>query len=113
MKRTQLTPQDLVLRCYGKKTKTGWYAHCIDVNIDAEAETFESVKASLEDALTGYFLTVLETNESASIVPLIFRPSSLRHQMTYHWLSVILGFNQLSQRIFQETIPIQLAPRCT
>ncbi len=44
----------LLLRCYAKRTNEGkWYAMCIDLNVDAEADSIPDVKISLERAIIG------------------------------------------------------------
>ncbi len=48
----------LMLRCYAKRTNEGkWYAMCIDLNVDAEADGIPDVKISLERAMIGYLET--------------------------------------------------------
>ena len=44
----------LMLRGYAKRTNEGkWYAMCIDLNVDAEADGIPDVKISLERAIIG------------------------------------------------------------
>lgn len=78
------------LRCYARQQADGsWYAHCIDLNIDAEAKTFPKVRESLTDAMIGYLETVMETEDQESIGRLINRSSPMRHHLTYHYAKLI------------------------
>lgn len=54
----------LMLRCYAKRTNEGtWYATCIDLNIDAEADSIPDVNVSLERAMIGYLETVIDADD--------------------------------------------------
>ena len=87
---------------------------CVDLNVDAEAETLPAVKASLDDAIKGYLETVFETDDS-SVEALLRRPASLSHQLIYRlakYTPKILGHTPSSMSAFQESIPIRLALAC-
>ena len=83
-----MRPEDLILRCYAHRTSQDrWYAHCIDLNLDAEASTLKAVKSSLDFAISGYVQTVEETDDKESLTYLLPRPSPMRHVLFYHSLS--------------------------
>jgi len=110
-----IQPFELLLRCYGRQTATGWYAHCIDLNLDAEAPTLPEVKRSLEDAIAGYLETALDTDDLSSLEGLLNRPSPLRHRLAYWGMKYSMAFKKFlstSWEVFKEPIPIQLKPRC-
>lgn len=77
--------KEKLLRCYAKKTALGrWYAVCVDLNLDAEAESFPAVKQSLDEAIVGYFHTVLDTQDKESLLHLLSRPAPLGDRLTYY-----------------------------
>jgi hypothetical protein len=83
------------------------------LNIDAEAESLQDVKRSLEGAIEGYLQTVLESQEQGSIAHLIKRPSPLKDWMLYYiakWLKVVRRI--CNTEVFKESIPIHLAYNC-
>jgi hypothetical protein len=111
----EIQPVQLLLRCYGRKTANGWYAHCIDLNLDAEAGTFSEVKRSLEDAIVGYLETALDTDDPSSLEGLLSRPSPLRHRLAYFAMKYSVAFKKVlsnSWEVFKEPIPIKLHTRC-
>ena len=102
----------LFLRCYAKQLKTGqWYAVCIDLNIDAEAETLQAVKFSLEDAILGYLETVTDTDDRSSFETLLRRPASLSHRLFYYFTKYVTKIHSIVNfHAFEEPVPIRLAP---
>lgn len=109
----------LLLRCYARQTAPGrWYAVCIDLNLDAEAESFPAVKRSLDEAIVGYFLTVLDTQDKESLAHLLSRPAPLKDRLTYHainHLSKLRSKRHDGDRpyaAFKDPVPIHLALGC-
>lgn len=103
--------EQLFLRCYAKQMTNGqWYAMCIDLNIDAEAETLQSVKFSLEDAILGYLETVMDTDNRSSFEALLRRPASLSHRLFYYFTKHVTKIHSIvNSHAFEESVPIQLA----
>lgn len=110
-----MKPEELFFRCYARRISSDhWYAHCIDLNIDAEAPSLVEVKKSLDNAIKGYIQTVLDTKDRESLSYLIRRPSQLRHRMTYFLilcLHTVRVFRQ-SLTTFKESLPFHLANDC-
>ena len=108
--------EQLFLRCYAKQMTNGqWYAMCIDLNIDAEAETFATVKSSLEDAIFGYLETVTDTDNRSSFEALLRRPASLSHRLFYYFAKHVTKTRSVvnsRMSAFQEPVPIRLALSC-
>lgn len=106
----------LLLRCYAKRTNEGkWYAMCIDLNVDAEADGIPDVKISLERAIIGYLETVIDADDRSSLETLLYRPSSRPHRLFYgiaKCLNKIRGVVNARWFVFHEPIPIRLALPC-
>ncbi len=103
--------EKLFLRCYAKQMPNGqWYAMCIDLNIDAEAETLPAVKSSLEDAILGYLETVMDADNRSSFEVLLRRPASLSHRLFYYFVKHVTKIrNVVNFHVFEEPVPIRLA----
>lgn len=108
--------EDLFLRCYAYQRWEGsWYAVCIDLNLDAEAPSFDAVRCSLNEAIIGYLQTVLETQDKESLVHLIRRPAPTKDLIRY---TVIKSLNRVAHFVrscvtFLEPVPVRLAvPSC-
>lgn len=103
--------EQLFLRCYAKQMTNGqWYAMCIDLNIDAEAESLQGVKASLEDAILGYLETVTDTDNRSSFEALLRRPASLSHRLFYYFAKHVTKIHSVvKSHAFEEPVPIRLA----
>ena len=106
----------LLLRCYAKRTNEGkWYAMCIDLNVDAEADGIPDVKISLERAIIGYLETVIDADDRSSLETLLYRPSSRPHRLFYgiaKCSNKIRGVVNARWFVFHEPIPIRLALPC-
>jgi len=106
----------LLLRCYAKRTNEGkWYAMCIDLNVDAEADSIPDVKISLERAIIGYLETVIDADDRSSLETLLYRPSSWPHRLFYgiaKCSNKIRGVVNARWFVFHEPIPIRLALPC-
>ena len=103
--------EQLFLRCYAKQLRVGqWYAMCIDLNIDAEAETLQGVKSSLEDAILGYLETVTDTDSRSSFEALLRRPASWSHRLFYYFAKYATNIHSVVNfHAFEEPVPIRLA----
>lgn len=103
--------EQLFLRCYAKQMRNGqWYAMCIDLNIDAEAETFPYVKSSLDDAILGYLETVTDTDNRSSFEALLRRPAALSHRLFYYFTKYVTKIHSIVNfHAFEEPVPIRLA----
>lgn len=74
--------EELRLRCFAYRAGSDRFiAECIDLDILAEGETREKAIAGLQEALYGYFLTVLDGESTGGLIP---RPAPLSHRLRYH-----------------------------
>lgn len=107
---------ELFLRCYAKQDRQGrWYAICLDLNLDAEADTIEAVKKSLEGAISGYAETALETDSMDTLEHLLYRPASWHHFVVYYGLKTAFSVHRFvnsSWAVFKEPLPVRFAQPC-
>ncbi|MBW2003111.1 MAG: DUF1902 domain-containing protein, partial [Deltaproteobacteria bacterium] len=53
-----------MLRCYAHGIHGGrWYGMCLDLNLAAEADSFNELKQKLHEMISSYFSCVLDTND--------------------------------------------------
>ena len=79
-----ISPNRLVLRCYGYKTKNGkWFGLCLNFDLGVEAEDREQLKRKMHDVLKSYIDAVLDTNDKASIPELLSRRSPIKDWVIY------------------------------
>jgi hypothetical protein len=106
-----LTPENLVLRCYGHKQTDGtWYGVCLNLNIAIEANSTDELKQKMADAIVSYIETVYDTEDRASIAELLCRKAPFSDWFVYGVMRIMFFVKQLSDNItFKETIPIHLA----
>ena len=64
--------QKILLRCFAEGGSSGWEATCIDLDISVQGNSFEEVRAFLNDGIAMYFESVKSLPESER-VELIFR----------------------------------------
>jgi len=80
----------LGLRCYAlRKRDETWYAHCIDLTLDAEGETYSQARQNLDRVIISYLRTVFDKGLQDELVP---RPSPLSFKIEYFkiWLTTRL-----------------------
>lgn len=87
--------KDFRLRGFAEQRPNGtWYAHCIDLCLDAEAPTYHEVRAKLDEAIIMYIQWALPAAKSPKD---ILRRSPLEFQFRYwrrwasEWLSAVWG----------------------
>ena len=111
----QTTPADLVLRCYGYKGSSFWVGHCIDLDIAVQAENIVELKSKMEQAISSYLETVLDTEDRDSIPALLKRRAPLFDHFKYHAISALMVIHSLRQKAltFNEALPFHLGRTCS
>ncbi|MEX0783075.1 MAG: hypothetical protein WD557_10525 [Dehalococcoidia bacterium] len=72
---------EITLRCFSERRRDGtWYAHCIDLTLDAEADSYLEARKKLDVAIIQYLEWALETAHSKRE---ILRPSPLVFRLRY------------------------------
>ena len=64
--------QKILLRCFAEGGSSGWEASCIDLDISVQGDSFEEVRAFLNEGIAMYFESVESLPESER-AELIFR----------------------------------------
>ena len=109
-----LSPDRLVLRCYGYRSRNGvWQAVCLDLNLAAQGRSGQEVKKKLRAMIESYFDTVLDTNDKESIPALLQRRAPLTDWAFYYLIKIIDAIRKFPGNFtFQEFIPFHLAHNC-
>jgi len=109
-----ISPDKLVLRCYGHKIKAGkWFGLCLNFNIAIEADTQEQLKLKMNHALTSYIETVLDTNDITSIPELLTRRAPLKDWLIYYKIKLTVFISNFPDNFtFKEALPFHLAHGC-
>ena len=110
-----ISPDRLVLRCYGHQIKgEKWYGVCVDLNLAAEASSQDDLKKKLRDMIESYIDTVLETDDKQSVPYLLTRKAPLWNWFVYYLIKIIITIRQFPGNFtFKEAIPFHLAHGCS
>jgi hypothetical protein len=105
-----MKPTDLKLRCYAEQEENNtWFAICIDLNLAAQADTFEEVRAELHKMVRDYVMEAL-TVDAQHIEDLIPRHAPWPFLLRYYWLSLLERFHKATRetatRLFTEHLPL-------
>ena len=105
-----LKPAQLVLRCYGYRTKEGtWVGVCLDLNLATEADSLDGLRRKMNETIDSYLETVLDTEDKESIPRLLYRRAPLRDWLKYYLIRIK---HLPSQITFNEYVPFHLAHTC-
>jgi len=74
--------QEYRFRGYVRRIGNRWYVNIIDLSLDAEADALPEAMQKIDDAMVGYFKTVLAKNLGKEF---LHRPSSWEHHCYYYW----------------------------
>lgn len=112
---TQVTPADLVLKCYGYRTGNIWVGHCIDLDIAVQAGNIVELKHKMEAALSSYVDSVLDTDDKESIPRLLSRKAPLLAQLKYQAIRLVVAAHYLRKYVltFQEALPFHMGRACS
>ena len=110
----KVTPDKLVLRCYGHKIKQDkWFGVCLELNLAAEANSPDELKQKMGDMIASYIETVLDTNDKSSIPALLYRRAPMRNWVFYYFIRIIIFIKQFPGNFtFEEIVPFHLAHNC-
>ncbi|OAI39524.1 hypothetical protein AYO38_01400 [bacterium SCGC AG-212-C10] len=78
--------EELRLRNFAEQRRDGmWYVHCIDLCLDAEADTYSDARTKLDDQIVMHLEWALETAKTPRD---LLRPSPLEFRLRYRraWL---------------------------
>ena len=111
---SNIRPGNLVLRCYGYKSKKGnWFGLCLDFNLAVEAGSPELLKRKMDEAIESYIETVLDTNDKKSIPQLISRRAPIYDWVIYYLIKLEKFIRQFPNNfVFKAFIPFHLAHSC-
>jgi len=103
----QVSPDEFILRCFGKKQKDGtWYGLCLNFDIAVEAQSRDELKVNLKEAILSYLESVRDTDDHESIPALIKRRSPFKDRAYYYWLNLLVTLNNFSDNFtFKELVP--------
>jgi hypothetical protein len=105
-----MKPIDLKLRCYAEhEENTTWFAICIDLNLAAQADTFEEARAKLHTMVRDYVMEAL-TVDAQYIEDLIPRKAPWPFLLRHYRLSLLERFHKATRetatRLFTEHLPL-------
>jgi len=109
-----MSPNRLVLRCYGYKTKGDkWFGLCLNFNLAIEAESREQLKHKMHEVIESYIDTVLDTDDKTSIPELLSRRSPIKDWLIYYGIRTLLFIKNFPDNFtFKEIVPFHLANSC-
>ncbi|MEX0618431.1 MAG: hypothetical protein WDZ76_14525 [Pseudohongiellaceae bacterium] len=98
--------QDLVLRCYAESKGGQWQAICIDLNLAAQADSFEEAREKLEAQISDYLYGALVGEDRKYAEVLIPRRAPLKYRVKYNFLRALTHFNHHVNRAFRMPMPM-------
>ncbi|HZQ61470.1 MAG TPA: hypothetical protein VFC24_08995 [Casimicrobiaceae bacterium] len=90
------------MRCFVERERSGWKAYCVDVDLEAEGNTWEQARAALDRALERYCYEHDDATPASGTAPLARR-------MRY-WIARLFGHDSgaYTRRCYEFHAPPQL-----
>ncbi len=104
MKATQL-----VLRCYAENSGNQWQAICLDLNLAAQADTFDEVESKLREMINEYVYDALVGEDKEYADYFLSRKAPLSVWAKYYFqcnLAKVVSLKNNVHRFFKETLPL-------
>jgi predicted RNase H-like HicB family nuclease len=104
-----LTPAEMVLRCYAKKEQGKWQAYCLDLCLAAQADTFEDAKRKLKEQIATYVYDAVAGPDQEHADYLLNRTAPLWFVLKYDAYVILQHVGGLGgnvRRVFKEVIPL-------
>ena len=104
-----LTPARLVLRCFAEKKNESWQAFCLDLTLASQGDSFEEVKAKLEEMIVEYVTDAVSGEDRDHAEALLFRSAPFRFWIKWYFyvaLSKIGVVQSEIRRLFTEALPL-------
>ncbi|MDD2558236.1 MAG: hypothetical protein RBR43_05675 [Desulfuromonadaceae bacterium] len=80
-----MKPRNLILRCYAEKKEAHWQAFCLDLNLAAQGDGLEDVKARLDEMINSYVYDATAGDDQEYAGQLLPRRAPLGFWLKYYW----------------------------
>lgn len=109
-----ISPNRLVLQCYGYKTKGGkWFGLCLNFNLGVEANSPDELRLKMHQVIESYIETVLDTEDKPSIPELLCRRAPMKDWLMYYGIKAVLFIRNFPNNFtFKEALPFHLSSQC-
>lgn len=107
-----ISPNELVIRCYGHRMAGSRYVGvCVDLNLAVQADTPQMLREKMVEAIQSYIETVMDTDDRDSIPRLLLRKAPLNDWAIYYAISAICFIKELPDKFFRfkEHLPFRLS----
>lgn len=107
-----MKPRELIVRCYAEKSGGTWQAVCIDLNLAAQGDSFESVRHKLDEQIYEYVYDAVAGEDRAFADQLLTRKAPLSLRARYHFYATLhhmKSFQNGVHRLFNIPMPLILA----
>lgn len=81
--------RNLVLRGYAEKVDDQWQIFCVDLNLAAQADTFDDARNKLESMVVEYVYDALVGEDKAHAAELLSRKAPMGFWLKYYYIKAI------------------------
>jgi len=106
-------PQQLLLRCYAKRSGGLWLAFCLDFALGVQADTLADAQRKLEDQIRDHLHAALNGNDRDAAPYLLTRRASPSFWLEYWYVRILAALRErfspnrpARTYPFRETLPI-------
>lgn len=106
----RISPDQLIIRCYGEKKGGKWVGICLNFNLAIEADSADKLVKKMNEVIKSYLESVYDTDNKSSIPELVSRRAPLRDWCKYYVIRAAYAIKNFRAFFtFEEAIPIRLA----
>ncbi|HEX9626110.1 MAG TPA: hypothetical protein VGA00_04160 [Acidiferrobacterales bacterium] len=106
-----ISPVELVVRCYAEKSGDQWQAFCLDLTLAAQADTLQEAKGKLEAMIHEYIDDALSGEDRPHAQELLSRKAPAYYWARYYWfmfLCKVISIRCGLRSFFNEPLPLRV-----
>lgn len=103
-----IRPPDMILRCFAQRERDQWVSVCVDLNLAAQADSFDESRRKLHEQIGWYVYDALAGDDKDCGENWLQRKAPLPLMVKYHLIACIVKMRSLrsSFRLFCDTLPL-------
>lgn len=108
----QISPKQMILRCYAEKKDGVWQAFCLDLNLAVQGQSSQEVKRKMHEQIEMFLYDALEGEDRQYADQLLARKAPIGFWLKYYLYKTLNNATYAHNGIrefFNEVMPLRLS----